>query len=231
MQQMVVSRYGTIDQFMIAVSPTKQIEVADSRQDFIVGDYPTLNNVASAYGRTAPVQWLLAQIINLSEFCGVKDKLSGDQAEELAWLLKGEYSYYTVTQFLVFFHDFKMGRFGKFYGSVDPLVITSALKEFDKERVRLLAARERELEDQRLAEDAKNALNAEDVKKLLGELRQRPKSKVFDESVMRQAKGIVDNIYQVGKKILAEYRKLFKRTHGVQPEEYIEKYSDHDKKY
>lgn len=223
---MVLSRFGTIDNFMmVEMSPNRQIEVHEKREDFMLGDYPTLNNVASAYGRTAPIQWLMAQLTNLSEFCGVKDKLVGDQLEELAWLLAGEYSYYMVTQFLVFFHDFKIGRYGKFYGVVDPLVITTAIKEFDKERIRLVSAKEREEERKRLDEESKFALKADDVNKLLGEIRNRPKDE-YSEDSMRQAIAIEENAFNVSDKVLCEYRKLFKKHHGIEPREYIEKYEN-----
>ena len=207
----------------VEMSPNRQIEVSDKREDFMLGEYPTLNDVALAYGRTAPIQWLIAQLTNLSEFCGVKDKLTGDQTEELAWLLKGQYGYYKVTQFLVFFHDFKMGRFGKFFGAVDPLVITSAIKEFDKERVRLISKLEREEEDKRLREEAKHALKRDEVAKLLGEIRNRPKDE-YSEDSLRQAIAIEENAYNVSDKILSEYRKLFKRHHGIEPREYIDKH-------
>ena len=224
-RQVVKSRYGTIDNFMaVEMSPNRQIEVSEKREDFMLGEYPTLNDVALAYGRTAPIQWLIAQLTNLSEFCGVKDKLTGDQTEELAWLLKGQYGYYKVTQFLVFFHDFKLGRFGKFFGAVDPLVITTAIKEFDKERVRLISKLEREEEDKRLREEAKHALKRDEVVKLLGEIRKRPKDE-YSEDSLRQAKAIENNAYNVPDKILNEYRKLFKRHHGIEPSEYIAKHN------
>lgn len=35
---------------------------------------------------------------------------------------------------MLFFHRFKAGRYGRFYGSVDPLVITTALREFLRDR-------------------------------------------------------------------------------------------------
>lgn len=35
---------------------------------------------------------------------------------------------------MLFFHRFKAGRYGRFYGSVDPLVITTAIREFIAER-------------------------------------------------------------------------------------------------
>lgn len=221
------SRYGTIDNFMaVEMSPNRQIEVSEKREDFMLGEYPTLNDVALAYGRTAPIQWLIAQLTNLSEFCGVKDKLTGDQTEELAWLLKGQYGYYKVTQFLVFFHDFKMGRFGKFFGAVDPLVITSAIKEFDKERVLLISKLEREEEDKRLREEAKHALNRDEVAKLLDVLRKEQENITIKPELQEQAKAIVENLYGVPEHVLEGYRRLFEKNNGLTPEEYLLKVNE-----
>ena len=227
MRQIVVQKYGTIDKFMIAMSPTQQVAVAQNRQEFIVGDFPTLNNIASAYGRTAPIQWLIAQIINLSEFCGVKDKLTGDQAEELAWLLAGDYSYYKVTQFLVFFHDFKMGKFGKFFGSVDPLVITTAIREFDKERIRIIAKQEQEEERRRLDEEAKNAITYQEWLAMIGDEAEEEKVKCSADT-MQMAMSIVSNSYKVNEHTLATFRKLFIKNNECTPEEYIEKFAEND---
>lgn len=225
MRQMVLSRYGTIDNFMRTMSPAQQVMVPQNRQECIVGDFPTLNNIASAYGRTAPIQWLLAQIINLSEFCGVKDKLTGDQAEELAWLLAGDYSYYKVTQFLVFFHDFKMGKFGKFFGSVDPLVITTAIREFDKERIRIIAKQEQEEERRRLDEEAKNAITYQQWLELMGEEVKEEKVQ-YSAEVMQMAMSIVTNSYKVNEHMLGVFRKLFIKNNECTPEEYIEKFAE-----
>lgn len=221
---MVLSRYGTIDSFMKAVSPRAQLVVSKNRLDCIVGDYPTLNNIASAYGRTAPIQWLIAQLVNLSEFCGVKDKLTGDQVEELSWLIAGEYSYYKVSQFLVFFHNFKMGKYGKFYGAVDPLVITTALKEFDKERIRAISQWEDEQERIRREEDRKSAIKFDEYLKLVG-LPQPEKKTEMSESVFGEAKSIILNLFQTSNDVLEKFRNSFKKNYGVTPEEYVEQYN------
>lgn len=80
------------------------------------------------------VMWLLPQLYDLSEYCGVKNKLQGKPLEGCAHVIATEFYYLKVSELMLFFHRFKSGRYGKFYGTVDPLVITSALREFDAER-------------------------------------------------------------------------------------------------
>lgn len=98
-----------------------------------MGDYPTLTDLKSAYGKNFAAIWLVPQIDNLTLFTGAKN-ITEQQHEELAKIISTEYGYLKVTELLLFFHRFKAGHYGRFYGSVDPMVITCALRDFIKER-------------------------------------------------------------------------------------------------
>lgn len=76
------------------------------------------------------VAWLIPQLMDLSEFCGCKEKLQGEPMEECAWLIAQNYFYLKISELMLFFNLFKQGRYGHFYGSVDPLVIMTALQDF-----------------------------------------------------------------------------------------------------
>ena len=52
----------------------------------------------------------------------------------MAEIIANEYGYFKVTEFLLFFYLFKTGKYGRFYGSADPMVIMEALKAFREER-------------------------------------------------------------------------------------------------
>ena len=187
----------------------------------MVGDFPTLNNVAVAYGKTAPIQWMIAQLVNLSEFCGCKDKLSGDQLEELSWLICGEFSYYKVSQFLVFFHDFKMGKYGKFYGAVDPMVITSALKEFDKERCLFISRWNDKKAREEADEERKNAISFAEYLDSLPEQKEEAK---YDKLLYEEALAVTSNKYGADERVIAMYSDLFIRNNGMSPQEYVDRY-------
>ena len=61
----------------------------------------------------------------------------------------------------LFFFQFKAGRYGKFYGNVDPMTITSALREFADERNVIYIKHEQELRDkQKAIDDAESRRNA-----------------------------------------------------------------------
>lgn len=98
-----------------------------------MGDYPTLTDICLSYGKTFAEQWLYPQISDLSIFTGAKN-LDKEQVRSLASVIAAEYRYLKVTELLLFFHRFKAGHYGRFYGSVDPMVITCALRDFIKER-------------------------------------------------------------------------------------------------
>lgn len=102
-----------------------------------MGDYPTLADICIAYGKTFSFQWLVPQITDLTLFTGAKN-LTKEQIRSLAKVIAAEYHYLKVTELLLFFHRFKTGRYGRFYGSVDPMVITCALREFLSERNSLI---------------------------------------------------------------------------------------------
>ena len=61
-----------------------------------------------------------------------------------------------ATEIMLFFHKFKAGCYGQFYGSVDPLIIMQALEKFCKEREHVLRRKEeqqREIERNQRAKE------------------------------------------------------------------------------
>ena len=88
---------------------------------------------------------------------------------ELAGMLTQQYHYLKVTEWMVFFYQFKGGKYGKFYGAVDPMVITTAIPLFLQERARAIDERE---DAQRKAEReqwAKQAISYEEFLRLKNE--------------------------------------------------------------
>lgn len=96
---------------------------------------PTLTDLNIAYGDNTAVAWLIPQIYRVSEFCGCKDKMSNEQLYETAVTIASSVGYLRISELLLFFGWFKMGKYGKFYGSVDPMKITNSLiDDFMKDR-------------------------------------------------------------------------------------------------
>lgn len=140
-----------MDKFLTKVNPQTQAAFAVKQKQAVMGDYPTLTDICLTYGKTSAEQWLYPQLADLALFTGAKN-LTKEQMRGLASVIAVEYRYLKVTELLIFFHRFKSGRYGRFYGSVDPMVITCALREFMKERNDLISQYDqenRELEAQK----------------------------------------------------------------------------------
>ena len=110
------------------------MKICNNAELCIMGDFPTLEELKGEYNSMMPTVWLLPQLQSLSKFCGVKDKLDNKQLEQCAFIIATEYSYMKVSELMLFFYRFKSGQYGKFYGNVDPLVITTALRDFAADR-------------------------------------------------------------------------------------------------
>ena len=95
--------------------------------------WPTLVEMGQV-GRNLPVAWLVDQLFSLGEFCGARQKMSAQQLEQTARLICQEYFYLKISELMLFFRRFKACRYGRFYGSVDPMVIMGALRDFMRER-------------------------------------------------------------------------------------------------
>ena len=130
---LVMQRFGSEDDFMMKVNPSTQTAFGENPKTAITGDYPTLRDIDMAYGNGFSTEWVMVQIDNMSLHTGARN-LTKEQQLELSRIIATEYRHLKVTELLLFFYRFKTGRYGRFYGSVDPMVVTCALRDFVEER-------------------------------------------------------------------------------------------------
>lgn len=95
---------------------------------------PTLGLLASTYGDETSVEWLKIQFGTLNDFAEVSAKMGNDQLQELAEIFISEYYYINAAEICFFIARFKSGKYGRFYGAIDPMKITSAMLDYIKER-------------------------------------------------------------------------------------------------
>lgn len=127
-----------------------------------LGTAPTLTGVANGYGSSVAETWLEIQLQQVSEFSGCKDKMSVDAIQETARQVMFSYGYLKVTELMHFMVIFKGGRFGKFYGAVDPMAIMEALGRYVREvRPAMIDGFESERRREKAAEDRKKAITWE----------------------------------------------------------------------
>lgn len=131
-----------------------------------MGTALTISEVSKEHGLTIAESWLEIQLRDLNEFVGVQNKMSVEQMQSLAKSIFYYYPGFKVTEFILFFQMFKMGEFGQFYGAVDSLVLTNALKSFFEyrnsrityfESIERMSKREKELK--KMLENDKNGKN------------------------------------------------------------------------
>lgn len=159
-------QYGNFSKFLVAFNPDMQYELSADVEDCFFGYYPTLARLDREYCNTASIQWLNIQIYNLNEFCGCKDKMSPQQVLDCARTISTMYYYLKVSEFMLFFFRFKAGKYGTFYGSVDPMTITSALSSFCRERLEANAKHESEIAIRKVQEYRKDAISYQEWQKI-----------------------------------------------------------------
>lgn len=153
--------YGDRERFMNTFTFEHEPTYCRHAERCVLGSAPTLSQVNAAYGANTSAAMMIPMLFDVSEFCGCKEKITPKQIDQLADIITLDYGYLKVTEVMLFFWWFKGGRYGKFYGSVDPMVITTALREFVKDRNVLIARKESEDEERRQAEWKKNAITYE----------------------------------------------------------------------
>lgn len=127
-------RYGNAASFLSTFPPEMQVTAARYTERAYFGKAPSLAAVSYGYGEQTTLVWLCLLLENVNLFAGVKEKMPVARQKELAALIAVEYPYLKVTELLLFFHRLKCGRYGRFYGTVDALFISSALIQFMDER-------------------------------------------------------------------------------------------------
>lgn len=156
-------RYGSSKAFLAIFNPDMQCKYCANVKRVFMGTAPSLSLLQKAYGDNVAESWVAIQIRDLSEFSGCQTKLSTEQIDKISKVVVTMFSYLTVTELMYFFLLFKSGKFGKFYGAVDGLVITEALQDFLRIRYNRLSEFENEEREQRMkleqAEHAKNAMS------------------------------------------------------------------------
>ena len=154
----LLTKYGPRDHFMLTFNPDYQRMICGNSDVCFFGEHPTLAELNRAYGEETAFAWLIPQLTNLSEYCGCREKLQGKQLENCADVIAMEFYFLKVSELMLFFHRFKTGRYGRFYGSVDPLIITTSLREFIVERAVAYEKHDQEERERRAAEHRRRAI-------------------------------------------------------------------------
>lgn len=127
-------RYGDAQTFLKLLNPAVQPLAVRHPERAYMGTAPTLAVVRAAYTEEVAELWLMAQVENMNDFCGVSRKMTLPQMQELARMMLAEVPYLKTSELLLFFHRFKAGHYGEFFGVVDPQRVLSGLQAFLSDR-------------------------------------------------------------------------------------------------
>jgi hypothetical protein len=158
----IVNAYGTREQFLVTFNPDAQRTVTSDVCKCLFANFPTLAQVNATYSRQTAEAWLTPQLYDLSEYCGCREKLKGRPLEQLAEIIAQDFHYLKISEIMLFLRRFKAGRYGHFYGSVDPLVIVTALRTFLAERAEAYTRRESLKQQQRYDAYRREAITYEE---------------------------------------------------------------------
>ena len=126
----IIQRYGDAHNFALVFNPSVQIKCAMNVERSLTGDAPTIRQLLYSYQIEQLQVWMMAQLLDLNEYVGVKNKMETAQMKALANVLIVESYYLKASEMLLFFYKLKAGDFGGFYGAVDPQKVGECLIAF-----------------------------------------------------------------------------------------------------
>lgn len=147
-QRELLNKYPDPAQFILDYNPDLQFKLvrcnathAELALNFSI---PTMGLLSSTYGDETPMEWLKIQFGSLNDFAEVSTKIANDQLSELCEIFLSEYYYVNAAEICFFIARFKAGKYGRFYGAIDPMKITSAMLDYISERRKDIERKERE---------------------------------------------------------------------------------------
>ena len=243
----MITRYGDRARFLTLFNPDLQMKVCKDTELCLFGDAPVRSELNMAYGEMTATMWLVPQLYDLSEYCGAKEKLQGKPLEECASVIATDFYYLKVSELMLFFHRFKSGRYGRFYGSIDPLIITTSLREFIRERNNAIHEHEEILRKEKEEERRKNAITYDEYvatygkpKALTKEMFENP-TKVLSgpkkkrevkvtplsvEYLVKACKEIIHNVHNLDRATWRTMRDALMKHTIVTPEEYLKQHGE-----
>ena len=78
--------------------------------------------------------WITYHLADMFDYCSIHDKPSSEQMVDLAQIILTDNPNLNAAEFLLFIFQFKAGKYGRFFGTIDPLVVTTALNDFKNYR-------------------------------------------------------------------------------------------------
>ena len=162
----VKDRFPTIEDFMVAVNPDRQLKICEQPETCYFGNSPTLASLNVIYGRGAAEAWLLPEVQEACLFMGIKEMPDNYQSAKLVRIIVQQYGYLNVDEVQLFFFYFCSARYRHFYNTFDPSIIILSLRDFLRDRSRAYEEREQREREREREEWKKNAITHEEYLRL-----------------------------------------------------------------
>jgi len=130
------------------------------------------------------ISWMRGQLIAVSAFTNVRDKMSDWQMTALCQQILADYPTTTMLEFVLFCARLRTGMYEDFYGSVDPMRIIKSFRSFMDDRRHdydRLYEEEQKVKAEREAEESKkNAVGLDWVQEQVNQGKLLTVAKLFD---------------------------------------------------
>lgn len=143
----LINAHSDLQSFMNANSPKiQELCASDEKKAVMSSISPTLTVIEKSYGDGSAMIWLCQQLAEFNEFCGKKEKMDDWQIEQLARGIVTRYGQLKASEIMLFLYQYKMGKWGPLYGTVDPQEFMVVLERFFCWRARKVEEAEGEIE-------------------------------------------------------------------------------------
>lgn len=149
-----------LKELLIDYAPNKQAYLCKDKELCYFGMSPTLAEINVEYNKLAATAFIVPQLTNLAEFANCKNSFGEGQIRSCAEMIAAEYYYLKMSEVMLFCYKFKAGEYGQFYGSVSPLAIMGAMRQFIRERNDAIFQHESELRQEEREKSKENTISA-----------------------------------------------------------------------
>lgn len=122
----------TKDDFIKVYDPRNFFNYTTDENRCHNGNAPTLRECVKQFGRAATHQVMRPYLDYFFGFVSAQHKPTNSQRDTICWLTMQNYGNMKISEWLLFFTKAMAGDFGKFYNTIDPLDIMTAVRSWSQ---------------------------------------------------------------------------------------------------
>ena len=79
----VKKAYPTAPDFILAINPSRQLQICSDPEKCLFGKSPKLESLNTIYGQGTAEAWLVPEVVDVCQFCGLKEMPDNYQLDKL----------------------------------------------------------------------------------------------------------------------------------------------------